>query len=303
MRIGVPKGLFYYQYRPFIESFFHELNLTVDYGGNAGKKTLDVGSRNCVDEACLPMKIYHGHVKSLSEVCDFIVVPRLMKTEFGESICPKFCGLPELVSSGTGVKDKLIFTKPIELDKRDSLKKVLQGDVRKFEFGVDRFEKAFAAGASAQRRHAGGIEDEGYRYKIFLAGHPYNIYDQYANLNLIEKLHKLDIGVITEERVGRGEKERELAGLLRRPYWTFFVNIYGAAKALIKKGTIDGIVCISSFSCGTDSFTIEMLKNEVGNFPILVLKIDEQTGEAGFDTRLEAFLSILEGRKKRGGLF
>jgi predicted nucleotide-binding protein (sugar kinase/HSP70/actin superfamily) len=29
---------------------------------------------------------------------------------------------------------------------------------------------------------------------------------------------------------------------------------------------------------------------------VLVLKIDEQTGEAGFDTRIEAFTDMLERR-------
>jgi predicted nucleotide-binding protein (sugar kinase/HSP70/actin superfamily) len=33
------------------------------------------------------------------------------------------------------------------------------------------------------------------------------------------------------------------------------------------------------------------------NFPILTLIVDEMTGEAGYITRLEAFLDLLERRK------
>ena len=55
---------------------------------------------------------------------------------------------------------------------------------------------------------------------------------------------------------------------------------------------IDGIICLSSFSCGTDSFTMEMIKNYT-KLPVLVLKLDEMTGEAGFDTRLEAFCEVI----------
>jgi len=299
MRVGVPKGLFYYRYKPFIEGFFNELNLSIDYGENSGKKILDLGSKCCVDEACLPMKLYHGHVKSLSDSCDFVAVPRLMKTEFGESICPKFCGLPELVGSGSGLNDKFIFTQPIVLNQKNSLKNALNAGRDQLGCDQKQFNKALASGLAAQRTHVGGYDEDEYRYKVFLGGHPYNIYDSYANLNLIKKLHTLDIGVITEERVSRKDKELELIHLLKRPYWTFFVNIYGAARALIRKKEIDGIICVSSFSCGTDSFTVEMLKNEVDPLPMLVLKLDEQTGEAGYDTRLEAFQMILETRKSK----
>lgn len=34
------------------------------------------------------------------------------------------------------------------------------------------------------------------------------------------------------------------------------------------------------------------------NFPILTLIVDEMTGEAGYITRIEAFLDLLERRKK-----
>ncbi len=63
--------------------------------------------------------------------------------------------------------------------------------------------------------------------------------------------------------------------------------------ALIRRKEVDGIVYVSSFCCGTDSVTIEMIKNRIASFPFLVLKLDEQTGEAGYNTRLEAFREVL----------
>jgi len=299
MKIGVPRGLFYHQYKPFVEGFFGELGIDVDFGAESGRKTLDIGNKHCVDEACLPIKVYHGHVKSLSDVCDYVAVPRLMKTEFGESICPKFCGLPELVSSSRQIEEKLILTEPVELNKAGSFEAMLQKNMSRFGVKRKNFDQAIAAGVREQERHAQGLDEEDYPYKVFLAGHPYNIYDKYINMNLIEKLHKLGIGVVTEERITRGEKEHELTTLLRKPYWIFFVNIYGAGRALIRKKKIDGILFVSSFSCGTDSFTIEMLRNSIGDVPGLVIKLDELSGEAGYDTRLEAFQTILESNQKR----
>ena len=57
---------------------------------------------------------------------------------------------------------------------------------------------------------------------------------------------------------------------------------------------VNGIIYISSFGCGIDSIIIDLIKNKLKDFPILILKVDEQTGEAGFHTRIEAFTDMLE---------
>ena len=74
----------------------------------------------------------------------------------------------------------------------------------------------------------------------------------------------------------------------------FFIHNYAPALALMRRREIDGIIYVSSFCCGTDSVTIEMIRNRIDRFPFLVLKLDEQTGEAGYNTRLEAFREVLK---------
>jgi predicted nucleotide-binding protein (sugar kinase/HSP70/actin superfamily) len=293
MKIGIPGGLLYYKYEPFIRTFFNEMDVDTEYSIVSGKEILDLGAKNCVDEACLPMKLFHGHAAKLQKKSDCIVVPRIMNCEFGESICPKFRGLPELVSSGTG-DSRQVFTDPLYMNDMSKLKKSLRKSSRLIGVPDVRMERAFHSALSNQRNTSFGIRDTEYRRKVFLAGHPYNIYDSFANLNLIEKLHKLDIGVITEEWVSQYEKQEQLSGLIKRPYWLFYVHNFAPAMALIKRREIDGIVYVSSFCCGTDSIIIDMIKNRIGNFPMLVLKLDEQTGEAGYNTRLEAFREVLK---------
>ncbi|HML38330.1 MAG TPA: acyl-CoA dehydratase activase-related protein [Bacillota bacterium] len=292
MKIGIPGGLLYYKYEPFIRTFFNELGIDAEYSTVSNKEILDLGSRNCVDEACLPMKLFHGHAAKLQKACDRIVVPRIMNCEFGESICPKFRGLPELAQSGVG-KSNLIFTEPLYLNDRARLKKTLKKNCRKL--GVEDIitERAFCSALENQRNTSFGLNETGYRRRVFLAGHPYNIYDSFANLDLIRKLHQLDIGVVTEEQVSRCDMMEELSGLIKQPYWLFFIHNFAPAMALIRRKEVDGIVYVSSFCCGTDSVTIEMIKNRIASFPFLVLKLDEQTGEAGYNTRLEAFREVL----------
>lgn len=293
MKIGIPGGLLYYRYEPFIRTFFNELSVDTEYSTVSNKEILDLGARHCVDEACLPMKIYHGHAAKLNKTCNTLAVPRIMNCEFGESICPKFRGLPELVQSGTG-KSNQIFTEPIYMNDQKKLKKALRRSCREIGVPDSRMETAFRSALENQRNTSLGLNESGYRRKVFLAGHPYNIYDSFANLDLLRKLHGLDIGVVTEERVSRSEMMDELTGLIKQPYWFFLIHNFAPALALIKRREIDGIVYVSSFCCGTDSVTIEMIRNRIGNFPLLVLKLDEQTGEAGYNTRLEAFREVLK---------
>lgn len=299
MRIGVPKGFFYYTYRPFLETFCSGLGLETQLSSPTDQETLKKGSEACVDEACLPAKILCGQVEKLAEGCDAIVLPRIMKTEFGESICPKVAGAADLISRKK-VKQKLIFTEPLYLNHKRKLEKTLWKECKKLGIDKKSFKVSFLNGLLAQEHTERGLDEEGYGYKVFLAGHCYNLYDPFVNMDLLNKLHRMDIGVVTEERVKRREKDQTLsyADLMKKPYWSFFVNNYAGLNVLKQRG-IDGIIYLSSFSCGTDSFTIEMLKKNLNGLPMLVLKLDEQQGQAGFDTRLEAFLEVLKGRASK----
>lgn len=61
---------------------------------------------------------------------------------------------------------------------------------------------------------------------------------------------------------------------------------------------IHGIILVSSFGCGPDSLTNELVDIEAkkNNFPLMILIIDEHSGEVGLNTRLEAFVEMLRGR-------
>lgn len=297
IRIGIPGGLLYYRYEKFITGFFDTLGADTVYSVNANKKILDKGINCCIDEACLPMKIFHGHAADLKDKCDALLIPRIMNCEYGESICPKFSGLPEMVRSGIGNK-KIIKSYPIYLNNKRKLVKALVKTCKEMGFKENNVIKAYNAALYRQKSACRGISETGYKHRIFLAGHTYNIYDSFANMDLINKLHQLNIGVVTEEILDRDLIFSELKDLIKNPYWLFFRNNYGASKIFIRGRQIDGIIYVSSFCCGIDSFAVEMIKNSINDFPMLVLKLDEQTGEAGFNTRLEAFSEMLERRKK-----
>jgi predicted nucleotide-binding protein (sugar kinase/HSP70/actin superfamily) len=115
-------------------------------------------------------------------------------------------------------------------------------------------------------------------------------------MDVLKKLNKLGIGAVSEENIKDDIIENQAKRLFKRPFWTFAKKSYGFSTYLAENKKIDGIVYISSFACGIDSVVIELIKDRLGDFPLLILKIDEHTGEAGFDTRLEAFADMLERR-------
>lgn len=282
------------------------------YSGPSNQDILERGIKNCVDEACLPMKLFQGHVSRLEEECDMVVVPRLMKCEFGNSICPKFSGLPELIGKGNS-KNKFIFTDPLYLNDRAKLGKAIIKQGKQIGVPKENILRAFRAGEAAMNIRkavyraeadfaeiAGMGESRGGESKgsrVALLGHPYNISDSFANRNLIFKLKRLGIEVVTGEELQGKDFDEQMIGLMKAPYWMFYRENFGRAGALLKNESIDGILYVSSFCCGTDSVIIEMIRSRMGDFPMLVLKLDEHTAEAGVDTRLEAFSELLERRR------
>lgn len=295
MKLGIPRGLLYYKYYPFINTFFDEIGAEIIISPDTNKALLDQGVKYCVDDACLPIKVFHGHVAFIKDKCDIVFIPRVMQLFKGEFICPKFCGLPEMIKNNINNMPRIIDI-PIYAYSNEKLKKWALDCGSLITKNKNIIDRAFNNAIREQQALSFGINDTEYPIKVALVGHPYNIYDSFINMNLIKKLHKLGIGVITEEKIKSIYINESTAKLYKKPFWTFARNSYGFCTYLAEKGAVDGIIYISSFACGIDSIVIELIKERMENFPVLILKIDEMTGEAGFDTRLEAFFDMLEGR-------
>ena len=293
MIVGIPKGLLYYKYNPFLQTFFSELGAEVITSEDTNKKILDEGIRYSVDEACLPIKVFHGHVFSLRDKSDIIVIPRIMQVKKREYICPKFCGLPEMIINSIPDMPKTI-TEPIYAISKRKLYNWAENAGSIITKDKSKIKKAFNRALIEQKGYDSGIKDENYRLNIALVGHPYNIYDDFINMNIVKKLNKLGIGVITEECLSEDLINKEVDDLYKRPFWTFARNSYGFASHISKEKQVNGIIYISSFACGIDSVVVELIKDKIDEFPFMILKIDEHTGEAGLDTRVEAFADMLE---------
>jgi len=151
--------------------------------------------------------------------------------------------------------------------------------------------------------------------KVGVVGEVYTVLEPYANLEIETKLGEMGCEVHRPvwatkymismlpifNRWGPRRKYRKAA----KPYLKqeaggeCIVSIGGTV--LYAKRGFDGIVHIAPFTCLPEIVAqgiLSKVKKDLG-IPILTLILDEHTAQAGFITRLEAFVDLLERRQAR----
>ena len=100
MKVGIPRGLFYFYHYPLWKTFFRDLGVEVEVSSDTNRTILDKGIQLALDETCLPVKVYYGHVWQLcNRQVDYIFLPRIVSIEPKSYICPKFMGMPDMIKS------------------------------------------------------------------------------------------------------------------------------------------------------------------------------------------------------------
>jgi predicted nucleotide-binding protein (sugar kinase/HSP70/actin superfamily) len=334
LKIGIPRALYYHKFYPTWHTFFTELGAEVVLSQLSDKNILKQGSDATVDEFCLPIKVFFGHVNTLLKRCDLLFIPRLISTENETYYCPKFFGLPDMVRvafndaapileptfnvKGEGITVEETFVdlgRSILKGKRESIaayKKAVekqsgfQSMVNDGMIPPEAYKILFHPSASNKPSPSlplptdGGGKGGG--MKIALIGHPYNIYDSFVSMNIIKKLMERNIRLMTKEMFSEDIIKEEMEKLRRPVYWASGREIVGAANHLLYSAEVDGIIFIGAFQCGPDSLLKTLIEREAqrnSRTPLLTLSFDEHSGEAGLITRLEAFLDMLAIRKRR----
>jgi predicted nucleotide-binding protein (sugar kinase/HSP70/actin superfamily) len=268
------------------------------------KEIVEIGVKISDPETCFSNKVYFGHLKWLERKVDYIFVPRLKTNNEKLEYCPKFFGLPDLAK--ILVKTKIL-TETFD-EKKEKFEESLVKLGKKLGKKKEEIEKAFEEALKKEKEIREKQEKEMLEKlesnlkKIILISHPYNLYDEYVNLRIKERLEKLGVVPIFIEEIPTSNIEHltsdiePLTSNLEHPqfHWEF-------AKEIIKKidfilgRKIDGAIEISSFACGCDAVLKEFVEKKVkeNKIPFLYLIIDEHTGEAGFQTRLEAFIDTI----------
>lgn len=149
--------------------------------------------------------------------------------------------------------------------------------------------------------------------KIAIMGEIYTILEPFSNLYIEDKL--MEYGVSSKRGLTPSwwVKNTVLSTLnlnsldikkASKDYLPLYIG--GHAKECIGEAVIaekegyDGAIQIFPMGCMPEIVSKSILPtiSKDKNFPIMTLVVDEMTGEAGYITRIEAFIDLLERRKK-----
>lgn len=325
LKIGFPRTLFYFLYYPFWHSFFTELGFEVVTSLPTTKLSLDLGVQEAVNDACLPIKLYHGHVAELKDQVDVMFMPRMVSVRKldAETFCPKFLGLPDMVRNSIEGLPEIIDEKVDLAKSRFALwrlcKRVAerldkQGyqvfkAYRKAKKSQDRYIKDIALGVPPQAAIEAAVTGREYQapdnplpdINLAILGYPYLIYDAFVNVGLFQKLAQMGVRPWTVEMVPPERLEVQGKELSKQLFWHFSNRTMRATLYYLKEKKVDGIVHVTAFSCGPDAMVDKLMELEAknrGRVPFLTLSLDEHTGEAGVMTRIEAFTDMLRLRRR-----
>ncbi|MGB9812060.1 MAG: acyl-CoA dehydratase activase-related protein [Thermovenabulum sp.] len=313
MKVGIPRTLFYYAYSPFILSFLEELGVEVVVSEQTSKEIIDEGVEDAVSDACVPIKLFHGHVKNLFKKADLILVPRLVSVNKEATFCPKFLGLPDMLENSIPDFNNML---EIRVDTKGKKRELFKICLKTAKILGKGFLKAWKACNIAlksyeeycQRMQEGallplGIEsqDKNKDIKLGVVGYPYILYDSYLSLDIIKKLISLGCYVITPEMLPERVKKEESLNIKKLLFWTFSNNVLRASYHFINNRNVDGIIHVTAFGCGPDFIVDKLLELECKekNIPFLTVTLDEHTGQEGVNTRLEAFVDMIKIKKAR----
>ncbi|SDC11331.1 MULTISPECIES: acyl-CoA dehydratase activase-related protein [unclassified Candidatus Frackibacter] len=323
VRIGIPKTLSYYVYYPLWEKFFTELGAEVVVSQNTSRRIVDDGVKETVNDACVPIKLFHGHVLNLKDKVDYIFIPRLVSVNGEQIYCPKFLGLPDMIKSTLRGLPEVIAPK-IDLRKgRFELLKIVYQVGSILTKNLLQIYSAFKE-AKSYFEDFNNLLKEGYTVeeslkllegeevnvdlgqeesslKVAVLGYPYITYDPYISVNMIQKLRGLGAEVVTTDMLTHRQLDKQKPKLKKDLFWTFSGEVVKAGYHYCETGEIDGLIHVTAFGCGPDFMVdklLELAAKDKEDIAFMTLTIDEHTGEAGIVTRLEAFVDMLNLRRK-----
>lgn len=300
MKVGVPRALLFHSYGEGWLGFLDELGVEAVVSRETTGRTIELGTNHADNESCLPVKVFAGHLLSLEEQADLVLVPRVVSQGPRMKSCPKYLGLPDMARAIAPVGTQIL-SPSMDLGER-------RGDWRRDwldlarGFGADRTQASAALRRmleSLDRPGQAHYDCTGRGAKVGIAGHVYNIRDDRVSLGLLERVRGLGAEPVTVDQVPRTRVRRQLRTLKRKIRWDYESRMVGAVLDWVRTESVSGIVHVNSFACGPGSMIGALLEDEIrkrDGVPFISITLDEHSSETGMLTRVEAFLDML-GRR------
>jgi predicted CoA-substrate-specific enzyme activase len=302
-RVGLPLALTTYELYPLYARFLTGLGYEVVLSRRG------LGSRRTSAPLCYPAELLHAAVDDLlSQRVDFVFLPYLREFPGWPGgthgyVCPITQDMPGVIAAFFE-KDRGRILTP-EMGLASQLAAVTMAETGKVgaKLGVsaaharESWLAATAHQAAFEQRYRDAIQEalaEVEDPAVILTGRPYVAYAPEVNLSVPRKIATRGFTVIPGDALSREALRNE------RNVWHYTQNVMAAVEHA--KEHSDRYVCdISCFSCGPDAIMHHRLRRELEGQPFCFLEIDSHTAHAGVETRIGAFLDIIEANRRRHG--
>jgi len=299
-RIGLPLALTTYELYPLYAQFLGVLGYEVVLSRPGH------GSRRNAAPMCYPAELLHAAVDDLlAQAVDFVFLPYMREFPAGPSdvpgyLCPVTQDMPGVIAAFFEGQAAKILTPEMGLSPR--LAVVTQQEVVSLgaRLGVsagqsgEAWQRAMAHQAAFERTYRESIEEalsEITGPAVVLVGRPYAAYAPEVNLSVPRKISTRGFSVVPGDALSMEWRASQ------RNVWHYTQTAMAAVEYARRHG--DRYVCdISCFSCGPDAIIHHRLRRELEGQPFCFLEIDSHTAHAGIETRVGAFLDIIEASRR-----
>jgi len=306
-KIILTKSLMMNSFFPLFSTFFKELGLTVTL-----IEFVDAHiTGDFVSEFCYP--VMHAHrlaIAATTKEADYFFLPHIknVQTFNGQTgtLCPFVQANPYMTDSIlASLESKMRLLRPIinlTNDYADSELSFLDL-AQQLGFTQKLAKKAFDTAVTTQLARELEIKtkvsaafkemEETNALGIVVFGRTYNAFASDLNMGITKKIACKNYYVFPCNYILDGM--RNLAE--QEMYWASGQYIVEAAKYVSQHRNLFGVY-ITNFSCGPDSFLLNYFRNIMGGKPSLTIELDGHTSNAGVETRIEAFVDILENYRQ-----
>ncbi len=302
--IGLPMALTVYTLFPLYAKFINELgfNVEISHGSNADEIKALVS-------ICYPCELVHREVDYLiKRNVDYIFIPREIEFEIPDGYlhsytCPSTTTISDVVSAQfEDISEKII--SPHVATSNHYIQTTLNefGRIavkvgRNFEDGIEAGQRAFTHNNNfwEKYREEGEIKLKEIikEPSVIIAGRPYVVYPPEVNIALPRKIVSRGYNAIPADMLNilpDGDHRYE------RNVWGYTQQIDNAVQ-YVKNNPNLYICLVSCFSCGPDGNMYHKFRHDLSGNTFCYLEIDSHTAHAGFETRVGAFLDIIEERR------
>ncbi|MBW1710378.1 MAG: hypothetical protein JRG97_07965 [Deltaproteobacteria bacterium] len=303
-RIGLPMALTTFELFPFYTKLINELGYDVVLSSPS-----KAGNAKATSAICYPCEVVHGAVYDLLEKeVDFILLPHTIELEVPEGglhsyTCSSTTVIPDVIRAAFEKKAEKILSPHIALSE-DLLSTTRQEIVRmglKLGLNEDAAARAVEKALNHHRqfketylkRAKKELEDLKREPRVILAGRPYSTCSSEVNLALPRKITSKGYHVVPVDMLPPVNDAS-----LKRNVWYFSQQISNAV-AHVKNSPNSYLCLLSCFSCGPDASVYHLFRHELTGRTFCYLEIDSHTAHAGFETRVGAFLDIIEERRRK----